>query len=320
MDTFTASQKVLNDVILNIEKVIIGKRAAVELIVLALISGGHVLIEDIPGVGKTTLVSALARSVSCGFKRIQFTPDIMPSDVTGFSVYNQKTGEFEFRPGAAMSNFLLADEINRASAKTQSSLLEIMEEKQVTVDSVTYKLDEPFMVLATQNPIEYLGTYPLPEAQIDRFLIKISLGYPSVEEEIRVVVQGKNQKDSLEPVASAGEILMARGEASKVYVSELVVKYIINVTAATRTHADVTLGSSPRGSIALYGLCQAFALYQGRDYVIPDDVKFMAPYALPHRLILKSEAKVNKKTQLQVIEEILRKIPVPVLKRLSSIK
>ncbi len=306
------AREVLERVVANVETVIIGKRQAVELVLLALISGGHVLIEDIPGVGKTSLVSALARSVSCGFKRIQFTPDIMPSDVTGFSVYNQKTGEFEFRPGAAMSNFVLADEINRASAKTQSSLLELMEERQATVDATTYSMEEPFMVLATENPIEYLGTYPLPEAQIDRFLLKVSLGYPSVDEEMQVVSNGQRSKDDLKPVATGADIVAIKGQVDRVTVDEKVLRYIVEVVAATRTHPDVQLGSSPRGSIALHRICQALALYRGRGYVLPDDVKEMAPYVLSHRVILSHAAKVAKKTGRSVIDDVLRKIAVPI--------
>lgn len=309
----TTSKEILESIVENIGSVIIGKQDTVELIVLSLISGGHVLIEDIPGVGKTSLVSALSRSVDCGFKRIQFTPDIMPSDVTGFSVYNQKTGEFEFRAGAAMSNFVLADEINRASAKTQASLLEIMEEKQATVDSKTYILEEPFMVLATQNPIEYLGTYPLPEAQIDRFLIKVSLGYPSIQEEIRVVSLGTKAKKNLKPVATAKDILDIREEAEKVYVDELVTKYIVELVNATRNHPDIVLGSSPRGSIALNKICKANALYKGRNYVTPDDVKLLTPHVLPHRIILTHEAKRNKRSSVDIIKEIIEKIAVPVI-------
>lgn len=309
----SASKEILQSIVENIGKVIIGKQNAVELIILSLISGGHVLIEDIPGVGKTSLVSALSRSVDCSFKRIQFTPDIMPSDVTGFSVYNQKTGEFDFRPGAAMSNFVLADEINRASAKTQASLLEIMEEKQVTVDAKTYTLEEPFMVLATQNPIEYLGTYPLPEAQIDRFLMKVSLGYPSIQEEIKILSLGSNAKKKLTPVATAQDILNIRKAVDSIYVDDLVSRYIVELVNATRNHPDIILGSSPRGSIALYKICQANALYRGRSYVTPDDVKMLAPHVLPHRLILSHEAKMNKKSGIDIIEELLSKLTVPVI-------
>jgi MoxR-like ATPase len=295
----------------NVEKIIIGKRQAVELVVLALISGGHVLIEDVPGVGKTSLISALARSISCGFKRIQFTPDIMPSDLTGFSVYNQKTGEFEFRPGALMSNFILADEINRAPAKTQASLLEAMEERQITVDSHTYALQEPFLVLATQNPVDSYGTYPLPEAQIDRFLIKLSMGYPAFEDELRVISKSGRVTDALKPAADAGDILALRAMAESVYVSSAVARYILEIVTATRSHPDLILGSSPRGGIALYDLCRACALYRGRDYVLPDDVKYLAPFALSHRLILTHEARINRRSGPQIIADILESIIVP---------
>ena len=298
----------------NIETVIIGKRSVVELVVLALISGGHVLIEDVPGVGKTSLVSALAKSISCDFKRIQFTPDIMPSDVTGFSIYNQKTGEFEFRPGAIMSNIVLADEINRASAKTQSSLLEAMEEQQVTVDSHTYILKQPFMVLATQNPLESFGTYPLPEAQIDRFLIKVSIGYPSSDDEMKVIAMERNIKEYLQPTATGEDVLFLKKAAERVYVSPMIVKYIIDIITATRNNPDILLGSSPRGGIALYRLCCAYALYKGRNYVIPDDVKYLVPYTLCHRLIVSHEAKTNKKTAEQIIASILDSILVPMVR------
>ncbi|MFT9056726.1 MAG: MoxR family ATPase [Ethanoligenens sp.] len=307
------SKDVMNRVICNIETVIVGKHEAVTLTVLALVSGGHVLVEDVPGVGKTSLVSALSKSVSCKFKRIQFTPDIMPSDITGFSIYNQKTGEFEFRPGAAMSNFVLADEINRASAKTQAALLEIMEEHQVTVDSNTYVLDEPFMVLATQNPIEYMGTYPLPEAQIDRFLMKITLGYPTVEEEVAVLDIRPKDKKELAPVATGEDIVAVAEAVDNVRVDPLLKKYIVEIVNATRTHPDVELGSSPRGSLALQHIARAYALYQGRDFVIPDDIKRMSPHVLPHRLILNHDAKVSKRSGADIIAEILRKITVPVL-------
>ncbi len=295
----------------NVGRVVIGKRRTVELVVLALVSGGHVLIEDVPGVGKTSLVSALARSVDCPFKRIQFTPDVMPSDVTGFSVYNQKTGEFEFRPGAVMSNILLADEINRASAKTQSSLLEAMEEKQVTVDSHTYRLDEPFMVLATQNPVESFGTYPLPEAQIDRFLMKLSLGYPSPEEEVRIAFEAKRAKRELEPVATAADVMRLRGVAERVRLSEAVARYIVAIVGGTRRHPDVVLGSSPRGTLALVAMCRSYALYRGRGYVAPDDVKYLAPFVLAHRLTLSHEARTAGRSEVDVVRSVLDGVAVP---------
>lgn len=298
-------------IIANIEKVILGKHAMVELTVLALICGGHVLIEDVPGVGKTSLVSALAKTVSCDFNRIQFTPDVMPSDITGFSVYNQKTGEFEFRAGAVISNIVLADEINRASAKTQSSLLEAMEEKQVTVDTKTYTLPEPFMVLATQNPIDSFGTYPLPEAQIDRFLMKLSIGYPSLDEEINIALHVKEARAALESVTTGEEVLELRVLADRVYISPDLARYIVSIVAATRDHPDLVLGCSPRGSIAMFQICRAYALTRGRGFVIPDDVKYLAPYVLSHRLSLSREARIRKTGGKDIIDSILSRVAVP---------
>ena len=313
MITATQASEQLHSIVNAVGTVIIGKAPMVRLVVLSLISGGHILIEDIPGVGKTGLVSALSRAVSCMFKRIQFTPDIMPSDITGFSIYNQKTGEFEFRPGAAMSNFVLADEINRASAKAQASLLEVMEEKQVTIDSETHVLQEPFMVLATQNPLDNLGTYPLPEAQIDRFQIKISLGYPSFEEELRIMSMTDKEKTDIIPVATGGEIIEIKKAAEAVLVSAPVREYIAGIVTATRKHPSVLLGASPRGSIALYRMSQALALYEGRDFVLPDDVKYLAPFVLSHRLILGSEAKLDKIPPTEIINEILNTAAIPPL-------
>ncbi len=302
----------LISVIDNIETVIVGKRKVVELVVLALVAEGHVLIEDIPGVGKTSLVSALAKSINCGYKRIQFTPDIMPSDVSGFSIYNQKTGEFEFREGAAMSNIVLADEINRASAKTQSAMLEIMEEKQVTVDSNTYKMDRPYMVLATQNPIESLGTYKLPEAQIDRFMIKTSIGYPELKDEINIVLGVEKAKEKIKYVIEKDDIIEIIDDAKNVTVSDLVATYIVSLVAATRSNTDIKLGSSPRGAIALKKMCRAYAIYNGRNYVLPDDVKFLAPYVLSHRIMLTNAARNEKKKPEDIIAEIIKNTVVPV--------
>lgn len=295
----------------NIATVIQGKRKQIELVVMCMLAGGHVLIEDIPGVGKTSLVSALAKSIACDFKRIQFTPDVMPSDISGFSIYNQKSGEFEFRPGAAMSNIVLADEINRATAKTQSSMLEIMEERQVTVDSNTYQLKPPFMVLATQNPIESLGTYQLPEAQIDRFMIKISLGYPSFDNEVDIVLKGKAAKKHISDVTNGPQIVDLIEKTERVLVSRQVAAYIVHIITATRNHPDIQLGSSPRGSIALYALSRAYALFQGRNYVIPDDVKYVAPYVLCHRITLTHAAKTEKRKPESVITGIIGDIVVP---------
>lgn len=307
----TEKSNVLHRIMDNVETVIIGKREAVELVTLAMVSSGHVLVEDVPGVGKTSLISALAKSIDCGFSRIQFTPDIMPSDVTGFSIFNQKTREFEFRPGAVMSNVILADEINRASAKTQSALLEVMEERQVTVDGNTYPMQEPFMVLATQNPLESYGTYPLPEAQIDRFLIKLSIGYPSFDQEAKVVKLGKSAKKAIKPVVTGRDIMDLREAAENVFVHDMVINYIVQIVTATRNHADIQIGSSPRGCIALYNLAKTYALYQGRNYVQPDDVKYLAPYVLCHRISLMQEAKIDGKTPQTIMTDILNSIAVP---------
>ncbi|MDR0838852.1 MAG: MoxR family ATPase [Oscillospiraceae bacterium] len=301
----------LRAIVDNIEKVIVGKRPVVELCVTAMVSGGHVLIEDVPGVGKTSLASALAKTVSCGFKRIQFTPDIMPSDVTGFSVYNQKRGEFEFRPGAIMSNIVLADEINRASAKTQASLLEAMEERQVTVDAQTYRLEEPFMVIATQNPIDSFGTYPLPEAQIDRFMMKVSVGYPSPEEEVRVAMQDRGAVRELTAAVRGEDIVRLRELAGHVRVSDAAARYIVDIVTATRSNPDAMLGCSPRGTIALYAACRTWALYNGRDYVLPDDAKYLAPFVLAHRIIMKHEARLAGKSGADVVDAALHSVVVP---------
>ncbi|MCD8317033.1 MAG: AAA family ATPase [Eggerthellaceae bacterium] len=287
------AQAKLKELVDNIEKVIVGKREAVELVVMALIARGHVLLEDLPGTGKTSLASTLARSVSCSFSRMQFTPDTMPSDVTGFSVYNQKRGDFDFRPGGLMANIVLVDEINRASAKTQSALLEAMEERQVTVDTNSYVLDDPFMVLATQNPIEQHGTYPLPEAQLDRFLIKLSLGYPKIDEEVKVVLETQKAKKHVEPVISGEDICTLIDMAENVAVSQNVARYAVEVVAATRSLAECRVGSSPRGSLGLISLARANALMRGRQYVMPDDIKYLAPYVLGHRLALSQDANVS---------------------------
>ncbi|MCL1878630.1 MAG: MoxR family ATPase [Defluviitaleaceae bacterium] len=286
----------LRRIIGNIEKIIVGKRYAVSLVAATLACRGHVLIEDVPGVGKTSLVAALAKSVKGSFKRVQFTPDIMPSDITGYSAFSPKTGEFEYRPGAVMSNFVLADEINRTSPKTQSSLLEVMEENQVTVDGNTHAVPAPFMVLATQNPVEYLGTYALPEAQLDRFFVKISLGYPDAKEEGKMLdrFKGRNPMDELNAVATGDNILAIQALAENIYADPEINKFIINVTGYTREHPDVQLGASPRASLCLYKAAQAWALYSGRDYVVPDDVIEMTPHVLGHRILMKQEAHLKK--------------------------
>lgn len=306
-----AAAEEIQKIVANIETVIRGKHTQVELTVLCLLAEGHVLIEDIPGVGKTSLVSALAKTVDCGYQRIQFTPDVMPSDISGFSIYNQKSGEFEFRPGAAMSNLVLADEINRASAKTQSAMLEIMEERQVTVDGHTYPMEAPFMVLATQNPIDSLGTYQLPEAQIDRFMVKLSLGYPDFADEVKVVLAGRQAKKDIRPVCSAAQVNDLIAQCARVHVEEQVAAYIVKIVEATRTHPDIRLGASPRGGIALFALSKAYAAARGRSYVIPDDVKFLAPYVLTHRISLTHQAKTEGRNPAALISAITGQIVVP---------
>lgn len=300
-----------NAIINNVESVVFGKDESVRLVVAALIADGHVLIEDVPGTGKTSLVAALAHSIDCSFSRIQFTPDVMPSDITGYSVFNQKTREFEFRPGGVNACIVLADEINRASAKTQSALLEAMEERQVTVDGVTHKLPQPFMVLATENPVEQYGTYPLPEAQVDRFMAKLSIGYPAFNEEVRILRRDLDAKANLKAVASADDVLQLRALAREVYASDDVCSYIVEIIAATRSNTEITLGSSPRGGLATLAFCRAWALINGRGYVTPDDVKALVPYTLCHRIRLSSEARVQGRTERDVIATLLASIAVP---------
>ncbi|MCL2397048.1 MAG: MoxR family ATPase [Defluviitaleaceae bacterium] len=303
----------LNSVIENVERVIIGKREAIELALCSFLCAGHVLIEDMPGVGKTSLVAAMAKSFDCSFRRIQFTPDILPSDITGFSMYNQKTGEFEYHQGAIMSQIILADEINRTSPKTQSSLLEVMEENQVTVDGKTYMVPRPFIVFATQNPIEYLGTYPLPEAQLDRFFMRISLGYPGAAEESRMLTRFKedNPLKSLQPAADAAQLVQAQEMVTKIHVDEKINTYIVNIARATRESDNVTLGASPRASLCLYRASQAWALYNQRDYVIPDDVIKMAVPVMEHRLVLKQEARLKRLSSRDVVEDCLKAVRAP---------
>jgi MoxR-like ATPase len=304
---------VIERIVANVEQVIIGKRAEVELAVVALLCQGHLLIEDVPGVGKTMLAKSLARSVGCSFRRIQFTPDLLPSDVTGVSVFNQKTTDFEFREGPVFAQLVLVDEINRATPKTQSALLEAMEERQVTVDGVLHPLPRPFLVLATQNPIEYEGTFPLPEAQLDRFLMRLRLGYPSQTDEVAVLDRQQLQHpvDTLDQVVEVDELLGMQEQVKAIYVDPLVSQYIVSVVDATRHHEGVYLGASPRGSLALFRTTQALALLEGRDYVLPDDVKRLAPYALSHRVIVSPASRVKEVSSDQIIEDVLKLVPVP---------
>jgi MoxR-like ATPase len=300
-------------VIDNVERVIIGKEAEVRLTLIALLCQGHVLIEDVPGVGKTILARSIAVSTGCSFRRIQFTPDLLPSDVSGVSIYSQKTGDFEFRAGPIVAQVVLADEINRATPKTQSALLEAMEECQVTVDGVTHKMPEPFIVLATQNPIEYEGTFPLPEAQLDRFLLRIHLGYPSLTDEV-LIMEGQQREhpiDSLQRVTGADEILSMQRAVKDVYVDPLIKQYIVSIVDATRKHGSVYLGASPRGSLALYRTCQARSMLDGRDFVVPDDVKELAYATLGHRIIVSPSARVKNVTAKEIVDQCLERVPVP---------
>ena len=297
----------------NTAKVIVGKMPVIELAVATLIAQGHMLVEDVPGVGKTMLAKSLAISIGCSFKRIQFTPDLLPSDVTGISIYNQQSGEFQFREGPLMSQVVLADEINRATPKTQSALLEAMEEQQITVDGVTHHLQPPFLVMATQNPIEYEGTFPLPEAQLDRFLMRISLGYPNMEEEL-AIIEGQEQThpiESLEAVANAQDIIGLQEAAKSVYVDRLVRQYIVSLIESTRNHREISLGASPRASLGLFRAARALALIQDRDYVIPDDIKMLAPGVIAHRIMLSPSARMRGIQSTGVVEDLLTNVPVP---------
>ena len=306
-------QAIANRIVENVENVIVGKRASVQLTVLGLLCQGHILIEDVPGVGKTVLAKSLAKSVGCKFRRIQFTPDMLPSDVTGVSVFNQKSREFEFRPGPIHAQIVLVDEINRATPKTQSALLESMEERQVTVDGTTYPLESPFMVLATQNPIEYEGTFPLPEAQLDRFMLRIRLGYATKEEEIEILERQHQQHpiDDMEQVVSVEELLEAQTAVKTVYLDDKVKEYIVDLVRQTRVHPEVYLGSSSRGALAIYRLSQARAALFGRDFVLPDDVKALAVSALSHRIIVGPAARIKDVEPEAIVQEIMDTTAVP---------
>ena len=310
-----ATQRVAQALTRNIGKVVIGKETAIELMLNAILCKGHVLIEDVPGVGKTTLASALARSLDCSFKRIQFTPDITPSDITGFSVVNFKTGELEYKQGLVMSQIVLADEINRTSPKTQSSLLEVMEEGQVTVDGVTYRMPAPFIVLATQNPVDFVGTYPLPEAQLDRFFMKISIGYPTAEEEAAILERqatGQRPIEDLRAICTGEDIVALQGQVNSVYASPEVRAYIARICQASRKHAALQLGISTRGAIVLLRSAQACALLAGREYVIPEDVQKMAAPVLAHRIQLSPEARMRNMTPERALSSVMSGVQVPV--------
>lgn len=319
MQAVPVSHKKMNVVLENINQVIVGKEEVAVLSLAALLSGNHVLLEDVPGVGKTMLVRAIAKSFDCDFQRTQFTPDLLPSDVTGVSIYNPKEMAFEFRPGPIFGNIVLADEINRASPKTQSAFLEAMEEDRVTVDGHTMELPKPFFVMATQNPIDYQGTYPLPEAQLDRFLFKLKMGYPTAEEELEMLerVSENHPIEPMEVAMSQEELADMQTEVKKVFIDESVRIYIVELAAKTREDKRLDLGMSPRGSIALMNAAKALAYLQDRDYVLPDDVKYLAPYVMPHRLILNVEAKYAGLTGEDIIDSILKTTEIPIRKDFS---
>ena len=309
LNVLSLSQNVINE----IEKVIIGKKEVIVKILLAILAGGHVLIEDIPGVGKTTLALALSKALSLNYKRLQFTPDVLPSDITGFTIYNQKTHQFEYKPGAAMTNLFLADEINRTSSKTQSALLEVMEEGKVTVDGKIYKMPEPYIVIATQNPIGSIGTQMLPESQMDRFIIRLTMGYPSLDSEINMLKSKHHliNIDNVNSIVTEQELIHARREVEKVYASDIMFEYIAKLAEATRNHPFIKLGLSPRGTIALLKMTKATAMLKGRGFIIPDDVKYCFNDVSMHRIIFNSNSKINNMTGEDVLKDILHSVTVP---------
>ncbi len=299
----------------NIASVIVGKEDVIDLVLVALIAEGHILIEDVPGIGKTTLAKAIARSLNCSFRRIQFTPDLVPSDITGINVYNQRDAVFEFRPGPIIAQIVLADEINRATPRTQAALLEAMEERQITVDGQTMPLPHPFLVLATQNPIELEGTFPLPEAQLDRFLLRLSMGYPTEAEEEAMLLrfEAESPLEQLAPVVGVEELRHMAEAAERVHVEPVVRRYLVQIVRATREHPALELGASPRASLALFRAARALALIRGRPYLLPDDIKRLAPYVLPLRLILSSQTRLRGRDAAGVVAEVLHEVPAPVL-------